>query len=304
MSPITNHNGNLDGTRIDLSYGVRSTLFGGSIVGLKGFYGYSRNTQNLTCGPGAGAGPAGFCDVLPLFDSNPNPLLGTAQNIFGSANGGMTFVTRRRADHWGIALELQPDRGFSAFGAAGPAITKAPATVVQAFTPKYGLAFRRIGQNISITATDVVFGTSLNYSERLDTNYWGSYLGLTVAHPVAGLIFSLDGEAGLYWAQTSYNGTMLTSAVNTGNTALTLSKNRAAFIGIAKAAVDKDFGTWKAGVFARAEWYSYAPEMNYNSLDVNGAFTNFSGPNNGGTTIGNSSAWTWSVGSRVAIKLH
>jgi hypothetical protein len=295
-TPVENHNGSLDGARVDLSYGMATSLFGGSIVGVKGFFSRDTKSQNMACAAGSLA--LGFCDVLPLVDAPANPVFATAQNVFGSGNSGINYLTSRRANHWGVALEVQPG-AWNNFGA------KSKTPVVQSITTKAGLAFRRIGQNTTITGNDAVFGTTLNYDEKLSTSYTGAYLGLTASQPLgAGVIASLDGEAGLYWAHTAYDGTMLTSSTSAGNSALSLSSDRATFIGSVKAALDKDLGNnWKVGVFTRAEWYSYAPEMNYNSVDRNGAVLVFSGPNSS-TSIGNSSAWAWSVGARVSLKLN
>jgi hypothetical protein len=287
VSPITNHDGKLDDARVDLALGMATPLFGGTVVGVKGFYGRARDTQTMSCAKGSIA--LGFCDVLPLFDSDPNPVSNSSQNVFGSLNSGVAYVTTRDVAHWGVAFEVQPQRFTS----------RNSAVQSRSLLPKAGLAFRRIGQDTAISGEDVPIGTTMNYSEQLDTNYWGAYVGLTGSQRLgAGFIVSLDGEAGLYWAHTSYDGAMLSSKVSAGNSVLSLSSDRASFIGAIKLAIDKNVGGWTFGVTSRAEWYSYVPEMNYNTYDRNGAFLYFAGPNDG-TSIGRGSAWSLSIGAHV-----
>jgi hypothetical protein len=187
-------------------------------------------------------------------------------------HNGFRCIRSSNGSGWGNVFSAKPATNAKVSPAA-----------VQSFAPKAGIGFRRIGQSTTITGTDAVFGITLNYDEKLNTNYSGAYLGLTASQPLdAGFVVSLDGEAGLYWAHTAYDGSMLTNRVSAGNSSLSLSKDNAAFVGAIKAAIDKDLGNnWKVGVFARAEWYSYAPEMNYNTFDRTGTVTAFSGPNNG-----------------------
>ena len=122
----------------------------------------------------------------------------------------------------------------------------------------------------------------------------------------AGFAISLDGDAGLYWGQTEYQGQYSQSRAPaaSSNLSQSLSLRQEAPAGIAglKIGIDRDFGAFSAGIFARGEFISYVPEVRHN--DVERIVRPVQGGHNDGTSIANGHAWTASVGARIAVPLN
>ena len=157
----------------------------------------------------------------------------------------------------------------------------------------------------------------LTYSEDLETNYWGGFVGADGSIDLGGG-WSLQGdaEAGLYWADTDYSGNYV---VTNGNVALagfsinpnvsqslSLDSSELAFIGTLKAALEKDYGPFRLAGFGRVEYISSVPDMAYNDLDLNnnpgGGFNVGRGPDDE-TRIGEDSAYAVSVGGRITVPM-
>ena len=298
VSKDTNHNGSLDGARLDLSWGTRTTLFGGVpiVAGIKGYYARHSSSQTSTC---SSTSDARSCAHAPLFDPDPNALqLAVYAPPVNPGDPPVNIVTRTHRDTttWGLALEGQ---SVDARVLAGTIATKA------------GLGYRRIDAGTSLNGSRVSGGLGtpvpFSLSEDNGTGYLGGYVGAVAKLPLGdGYVLALDGEAGLYWAHTSYKGRYSQSdepfltSVDLAQT-LTLGRDTAAVIAALKVGVDKDFGAFKAGVFARGEFYSYAPEMRYNNVDRYDLALPPTGGANDGTSIARGVAWTASLGARVTV---
>ena len=115
-----------------------------------------------------------------------------------------------------------------------------------------------------------------------------------------------DGEAGLYWANTdyegNYNATVSQFANAIVNQSLSLSDDELAVIAALKFSAEKDMGRYKLAGFVRGEYISYAPRMAYNDADPFNTLPN-RGINNG-TSIDDSDAWTFSAGARLTVPLR
>ena len=100
---IENHDGDLDGVRVDLAFGGLS--LGGAVqAGVKGFYSwYDSGSETQNCRTQGGAVGQRYCTVVPLFDPSANQF-----NLpFSTAPQDVIFNTERNVDHWGVAVELQ-----------------------------------------------------------------------------------------------------------------------------------------------------------------------------------------------------
>ena len=248
---FVNDNGDFDGFRIDGGISNIPIMGGAYVMGVKGFFAWHDDSTELQC-TGLSAIPGSVCLANPLID---NPAIIQAVTL---GAGTTQFSTKRDVDHWGVAIEV----------AQGP------------MGLKVGPAFRRIDQDITITGRQInpiiADPFQLTYSETLETNYWGAFVGADGSIDLgSGWALVADGEAGLYWANTDYSGSYVVTnaftarAINPNvNQSLSLESDELAFIGVLKAALEKDFGMFKLAGFGRVEYISSAPDVGYNDLDL------------------------------------
>jgi hypothetical protein len=273
--PIVNHDGWVRGLRADVSVPVARGRH--VIASVKGLYGRTGRRQDVSCE--AGSFDTHFCDVLPLVDRNPNPQAFTRENLFGSGNSGITYDTNRRVTEWGGGLEV----------------------AIRHTGLKVGAAYRRTDQDITIGATDHVYGTTLDYTEALNGGFLGGYAGVKGAHGVGSSMWvGIDADYGLYWARSTYAGTMNTNAPWSPSESLSLTSTGTARIMAVKGFLEGAAGRTIIGAFVRLEWIKNQPEMAYNSFDREGSLVLFHGPNDG-TRIDESLGWTYSVGVRLGF---
>jgi len=286
-----NDNGNFNGFRFDGGIDNISIMGGAYVMGVRGFFAWHDDKSDLECtNPPAAPGTGRFCFATPLTN-NPN-IFQDASSVFSSTN---LYTTERDVNHWGIAVDI----------AQGPSGLRA------------GPAFRRIDQDTTITGSQInnaggifVDPFQLTYSEDLETNYWGGFVGFDGGVDLGGGWSLLaDAEAGLYWADTDYSGnyvvtnaaTLATVNPNT-NQSLSLDSDELAFIGVLKTSLEKDFGAFKLAGFGRVEYISSAPDMAYNDLDTRNGVVFSQGPDDE-TRIGERYAYTASVGARVTVPM-
>ena len=287
---FVNDDGDFDGFRIDGGISNIPIMGGAYMIGLKGFFAWHDDGSELQCTvPAAVSGSA--CLANPLVDNT------AIIQAVSAAPGTNQFTTNRDVDHWGVAIEV----------AQGP------------MGLKVGPAFRRIDQDITITGRKInSFPAApdpfqLTYSEDLETNYWGAFVGADGSIDLgSGWALVADGEAGLYWADTDYSGSYVVTNALTAvappvnpnvSQSLTLESDELAFIGVLKAALEKDFGMFKLAGFGRVEYISSAPDVGYNDLDVvAGVFTVVQGSEDE-TRIGERYAVAASVGARLIVPM-
>ena len=298
---FTNHDGDFNGFRIDGGVADIPVMNGAYLLSLSGFFAWHDSRQELQCI--GGDVPGDLCLVASLID-DPSVIQSVGGATLGAAN---LFATERDVHHWGLKAEL----------AQGPNGIK------------FGPAFRRIDQTITITGQEELSGTlfgaggtvdfpdayQLVYRESLETNYWGAFIGLDQALPLgAGWTLISEGEAGLYWAHTEFSGNYsVNNARNNccfGNPfppdnrnvtqVLSLASDELAFIGTLKAALERDFGLFKLAGFGRVEYISSAPDIGYNDKDVAPGVPGLRGGDDK-TSIGDRFAYSISTGARITV---
>ena len=296
IKKFTDHDGDFNGYRFDGAVDGLMTLnsLGMPVtLGVKGFYAEVDSSKSLVCD---GIQDNGVdCGTSFLFD--PSPVF----NNKGDA-AGLDSRTRRKVYHWGVAAEGKTE-ATEMYGAQ-----------VQL---KGGAAYRTFDQSLHLSNVEVGFvpgagGENSIYNEDLDTDYWGAYVGLIKTFPLfQGVNLVMDGEAGVYYAQTDYSGRLSYNySINTTppnprqfDQALSLSDDDVAFIGALNAQIDTDIGFGTASLFALGEYYSSAPRMVYADAD-----TNTQGIPAGGivqkTEIKDDDAWTVTLGGRVTVPIH
>ena len=299
IEKFTDHDGDFNGYRFDGAVNDIMTVspFGTPVtLGVKGFYAELDSSKSLVCDgfPNNGVD----CSTSFLFD--PSPIFDNK----GDASG-LDSRTRRKVYHWGVAAE-----------------GKTPATEMYGAQVqlKGGAAFRQFDQSLHLSNTEVVDNPgntpneSADYSEDLETDYWGAYLGLIKTFALfQGVNLVLDGEAGIYYTETDYSGRLVYDFNSGGSGSssqsftqlLSLSDDDVAFIGALNAQIDTDIGFGTASLFALGEYYSSAPRMVYADADTN---TEDADNPTGGlvqrTEIKDDDAWTLTLGGRVTVPIH
>lgn len=308
VGTIRNSDGQSDGTRIDLSIGSHLLWTGGFAfsIGAKGFMSFhgaeggSQGCRTPTMPPPA----IPFCTVMPLFDpTRSGGIFAAFNSVFDTPGETITFAARREAAHRGAALEIELP------------IAGSPAAADSRLSLVMGPAWRHLGHELNLTARGVgPTGTSTGrvaYGETLGTDYLGGYLGFDgKLHLGHGFSLVLAGEIGIYRASTSYSGHYAASgATQSGNPAANLSQalslkhTELAAIAALKLGAEQDLGLLRAGIFARAEYYSYAPAVAYNDVDFTGtAGQNLVGSNDG-TRLRKDDAISFSAGARIVVPL-
>lgn len=274
-----NQDGDLDGERFDVSLAARGSFAGVPIIaGVTGYYAHHQDSQTTTCQSSATA----FCTRVPFFDPDPT----TQQSVAYGDGSNVVSDIAVTANTWGVALEAQT--------------TSVKSSLSGSVDVKGGAGYRRIDTELSLLNRRVSGGAGSpvpgTLGEDYDTGYLGGYLGAVGKVPFGyGLALTFDGDVGLYWAHTDFDGLYTSSGstlIPTSNIteSLTLDHDKTTVIASLKVGIEKDFGMFKASVFGRGEYCSYAPEVKYDDLS-----------SNNGTSIQNGSAWTASVGGRMTV---
>jgi hypothetical protein len=281
---FVNDDGDFDGFRFDGGIANIPIMGGAYVMGVRGFFAWHDDKSDLEC-TNSTILPGGFCLATALV--NDTTTNSDASSTFGSTN---LYETKRDVDHWGAAIDI----------AQGPSGLRV------------GPAFRRIDQDTTITGRQInvngfVDPFQMTYSEDLETNYWGGFVASDLAIDLGGgWALIADGEAGLYWADTDYSGSFVTTnafpATANANQQLSLDSNELAFIGVLKTSLEKDFGAFKLAGFGRVEYISSAPDMAYNDFDSSNGVVFTQGPDDE-TRLGERYAYTASVGARVTVPM-
>ena len=298
------------------------SMFGVDTIGIRGFYADYEDTTTLNCG--LNNGPT-VCSVTNIVDDP------TAQNKFGLVDlgiglapvpqAGASLRTEREVDHWGIALE----------GKSGA--PNALAITSNSFVALGG-DYRTIEQDIRIRGQNAL-GTNpnsppagivaFNYTEDLDTDYWGAYIAGGADYELPffggmtsglGLKTSIRGQVGIYYVDADYTGryssegSSLLFSLNqppvgvpfadSGN--LSLSTDDVAVIAGVTLETQMPI-TRRAAVSLKStyEYYSWVPDMQYNDTDVDGSIVHTG--ENTGTRIGDDDAFASRTTANLTILL-
>jgi hypothetical protein len=223
---------------------------------IDGFWARISGTDSLSCT--GGAAPQVNCLIAPLVD---NP---AAQQIGGTL-GAQTISgnSTRDVDNWGASAEARwlksDDRYFSA-----------------------GADIRGIFQDLDSTL-NATTGSVITYRDSLDTTYYGAFaaFGGGYTPPLVsdlwqrwGLESSFRLQGGVYYADTSYDGTLSQTAPFPGgggdpSGSLSLSRSDAAFVAGLSLETRKHISP-RATLSLKSdiEYYSYVPKMKLNETDL------------------------------------
>ena len=250
-------------------------MFGVNTIGVRGFYADIEDTTTLTCGANGGGSSLSVCSVTNIVD-NP-AMMNKFSLIDPFINQSASVRTEREVDHWGIALE-----------------GKSGAPDALAITSNTFLAlggdYRTIDQDIKIRgANGSGFNpegiVGFNYSEDLDTDYWGAYLAAGADYELPffggltsglGLKSSIRGQVGVYYVDADYDGRYAANIIYGDPTAsdsssLSLSTDDVAVIAGVTLETQLPIGRRAAlSLKSTYEYYSWVPDMQYNDYEIDG----------------------------------
>lgn len=218
----------------------------------------------------------------------------------------MLAISKREVDQWGVSLEVKQQLSGGYLG-----VTKAPPRRHLAL----GADIRGIDQDLDVSLPASRPGAGpITYNEDLDTRYYGVYaawgrdfeqLLFKDLWQRLGLQSSFRLHGGIYYADTDYEGRQADSSTLFApdtDANLSLSNDDVAFIGGLTLETRKRIGQ-RTSLTLRSvyEYYSYVPEMVYNTVDLP-TFTSGLGFQNG-TVINDDDAFSMRTSLRLNIGL-
>ena len=291
----TTASGGMDGWRMDagLENFASSALFNGYTLafGVRGFYANYQNGTHTHCMYGATTD----CAFVNIVDFDP-----TQSNNTGPFGDLSSFATRN-VDYYGVSVDMRVGTWHGGgLKDSGPVAEPSPF--------KVGVAIRGLDETTKLSAQDPLVSAPVKYSEKVNTQYYGGFVGYEQSYPVSdGWHFGVDATAGLYYASSQYQGWYSAYApvgfvyLQDYGTAAD-SMVAPSFIGTLKVSLDRDLGWGTAGVFGQGEYLSYVPRIAYNNSDQ-GDFL-MSWPISGsqtGTRIKSDDAFNYTTGVKLSI---
>lgn len=300
----SNEDGRLNGYKLTGGVSGLWSHYGGNwlvTAGLKGFYSRYEDDEQTRCVYTANTD----CAFFPLVDPRPDG----SSNGDGSGGNFADWLTdvSRKVVYWGGGIEFD----FSRNAPQVYSLKDEPAPpVAEPFQWFVGLSVRQLNQDVSLYSVDR--GPSadpVTLNDDLNTGYYGGYAGFSSSKEIGyGMRLKLAGEAGLYYAQTDYQGAYTATASLGDDSAVassvSLSDDAPALIGLLHLLLERDFGQTTLGLFGEAEWLSYVPKVLYNDTDLNGGVPFDVIGSQNGTQLGEGSAFTYTVGARLSIKTN
>lgn len=240
------------------------------------------------------------CRITDLVD-DPAVAAGIST---GNTGGQLVASGDRDADNWGLSIEK---KWHMAPGVMG--VTRAP----KRWTLALGGEIRGIDQDIEVNYRVIdIGGSTATYKEVLDTRYYGVYAAWGSEYSIPflsgitsgiGIQSSFQLRGGVYFADADYSG-RLTGGGGALNSSLSLSDNDLAFIGGLVLETTKRIGRRMAlSLKSEYEYYSYVPEMAYNTVDTAPGAVLGNGGGQVGTRLGNDDAFSARTSLRLTIKL-
>lgn len=283
---------------------IQAPMGANTTVSLNGFWANIDDKDSARCDHGPGIATA--CTWFALVD-DPTVSAGGSQS---SAPGDSIISNAdREVDQWGVSLEAQRQLPPTVSG-----VTQAPPRRFLAV----GADARGIDQDLDVALrwiTPNAIGPA-TYAEDLDTRYYGAYVAWGGdINPFLfkglwqrwGLHSTFKLRGGIYYADTDYSGRIVDQTAapfSNISSALSLSEDDVAFIGGLVTETSKRLGK-RALLSLRSEYeyYSYVPEMAYNTVNQNAAGIAAGAGGQLGTVINDDDAFGARTSLRLTIKL-
>lgn len=270
-------------------------------VSLNGFWANIDDKDSATC---TDTGAAVTCSFFALVD-DPTSTNGLNTILTGQE---INTTAKRNVDHWGVSIESKWRMNPGVMG-----VTRAPNQ--RSFS--LGGDIRGIDQDLdvalSFTNNFGILGPA-TYTEDLDTRYYGAYAAWGGDYSLPLLSNMTNGlglqstfllRGGVYYADTDYEGRLIDQSPGSpASSSLSLSENKVAFIGGLVLETKKRLGRRATlSLKSEYEYYSYVPEMAYNTVDLGPAPVPFTAGRTNGTSIGDDDAFSARTMLRLTIKL-
>lgn len=292
-SRLREHDGDLDGMRLDarLDNAAMHPLGEGNFAtfGFNGFYAHYEDSQRTSCEftESADCAYVNIIDFDPFEENNTGPF------------GSLTTETDRTLHYWGVSVDTR----FGWF--EGGLKDTVPARFIAPW--KIGLGVRGLNERTDLHATDPLSPYPVDYEQRIDTHYYGGFIGFEDRYLLPdGWVLSVDAQGGVYRVNAEYEG-RYTGYVLVGDNqfireygGVDLDDNDTSVI----AGVHLSFGkAWDWGsleVFGEAEYLGYVPAVRFNNDDEAGGGSPFGiAGTQEGTELTSDDAMNYSVGLKV-----
>lgn len=295
---LEDHDGELQGLRTDVTFRdfAEHTFSNGHWMtfSLAGFFGYYDGTDHSACDFTATTDCV-FVNIVDFDkeeDNNTGPF------------GRLRTTTERDVRYWGVSLAAQPGtQTFVSLKDPMPVKSKSPFN--------FGIAFKALQERKDLLSIDISVPDPVDYGEDLDTYYYGGFLGLDHAFALSpGWALRLDAEAGLYLADTSYEGRYVGFVPIEGEQfvlergSLNLDDRDHAFIGSARLELQRALSWGTISLYGEAEYLSHVPRIAYNNDDEAGGSPFGIIGTQVGTEIKSDEAYSFTTGIRLSVPLQ
>ncbi len=295
---LEEHDGRFHGFRTDVTFqDVAEHGFASGhwmSFSFAGFYSFYDATDHSACDFTATTD----CVFVNIVDFDKE-----AENNTGLA-GRLRTTTERDVRYWGVSVAAQP--GTHKMGSLKDAMP------VKSRSPfKFGLAFKALQERTDLLSIDISVPDPVDYGEDLDTYYYGGFVGLD--HAVAlspSWALRLDAEAGLYLADTSYEGRYVGFVPIDGGKfvlekgSLNLDDRDHAFIGSARLELQRALSWGTLSLYGEAEYLSHVPRVLYNNDDEAGGSPFGVIGTQVGTEIASDEAYNFTTGLKLSVPLQ
>ena len=295
----TTGDGNLNGWRTDVSLAnfAQAPLPNGQLLsfGASGFFANYQGTTNSHCLYSLTTD----CAIVNITDASSS--LPNNTGPFGNLN----VIAHRDVNYYGTALDVR-----LADFAGGGLKDGPPVSVLSPF--KLGVAFRGIDETANMTSVDPLVSDPAKYKESLNTQYWGGFVGIEQKTAFGdGWIAGVDATAGIYYANTGYQGRYdgYTAVLPIGyfqdSGYVNANQDRGSFIGTVRLDLKRQLGWGTVGVFGESEYLSYVPRIAYNNNDqATGVPWGGISGNQSGTHIVSSDAFNFTTGLSLSVPVN
>jgi hypothetical protein len=299
LGRIEDHDGDFTGMRYELRLTkmAEHTFDTGEKMtfGVGGFFAHYDETQQSHCNFTATTD----CAMVNIVDFDPEQ-----ENNTGPF-GKLSTTTERDVYYWGAAIEARLGRTMQG------SLKDSPLSMTYDSPFKVGLGVRGLNQRGNLHSIDTSVPDPVDYNERVDTVYYGGFLGIEQAFPIGGgWQLLVNGTAGAYEAYTDYEGRYL-SYVPIGGQNYVLERGavddaaeKTSFIGTVRLDLTRSLGWASLGVYGEAEYISYVPKVLYNNNDYAGGSPFGIAGTQCETFLVGDSAFNYTLGLSLAVPIR
>lgn len=296
---IEDHSGDFTGMRYDvrLTKMAEHTFASGETLGfgLGGFFAYYDDTEQSHCDYTAKTD----CAMVNIVDFDHEE-----ENNTGPF-GKLETTTEREVYYWGVAVDARLGRKIEG------GLKDSDISMSYQSPFKIGLAVRGLNQRGNLQSIDTSVPDPVGYNERLDTQYYGGFLGIEQTFLLGGgWRLAIDGTAGAYHAYTDYEGRYL-AYVPIGGEDYILERGsvddadeKTSFIGTVRLDLQRSLGWASLGIYGQAEYLSYVPKVLYNNDDYAGGSPFGIAGTQCDTLLTSDSAFNYTLGLSLAVAIE